>query len=154
MLLDLRTATENPALEADICVIGAGIAGLTIARCFLRHAARVVVLESGGLRYDEQAQEFNDGASTGMRYYDLRDSRVRFVGGTINIWGGRCAPLDAIDFETRPWVPHSGWPIGLSDLEPWYRRRRNVMICATPPTSHCCSTRRLPACRPLQVAMH
>ncbi|HLF32441.1 MAG TPA: FAD-dependent oxidoreductase, partial [Xanthomonadales bacterium] len=75
VLLDLRAATENPVFEADVCVIGAGIAGLTIARRFLNQDTRVVVLESGGLRYDEQAQEFNDGASAGMRYYDLRDRR-------------------------------------------------------------------------------
>lgn len=122
MLIDLRDVTENPALEADICVIGAGIAGLTVARRFLREKTSVVILESGGLRYDDQAQDLNEGASTGMRYYDLRDARVRFVGGTINIWGGRCAPLDAIDFQTRPWVPHSGWPITLDELEPWYKR--------------------------------
>jgi flavin-dependent dehydrogenase len=68
VLQDLRDATENPSFEADVCVIGAGIAGLTVARRFLHRATRVVVRESGGLRYDEHVQELNDGASTGMRY--------------------------------------------------------------------------------------
>ncbi|HLF30020.1 MAG TPA: hypothetical protein VI566_03210, partial [Xanthomonadales bacterium] len=101
-------------------------------------------LESGGLRYDEQAQEFNDGASTGMRYYDLRDSRVRFVGGTINIWGGRCAPLDAIDFQAQPWCA----PISGTSHQSPVIAKRNAMTCAPPATSPWCCMPRLPTCRP------
>ncbi len=57
-----------------------------------------------------------------MRYYALDQSRLRFFGGTTNIWGGRCVPFDRIDFERRDWVPHSGWPISLDELDPWYRK--------------------------------
>jgi choline dehydrogenase-like flavoprotein len=56
-----------------------------------------------------------------MEYYDLDQTRLRFFGGTTNIWGGRCALLDPIDFERRSWVPHSGWPIGRAELDPYYR---------------------------------
>jgi choline dehydrogenase-like flavoprotein len=36
----------------------------------------------------------------------------------------RYLPLDPIDFETRSWVPHSGWPITFQDLVPYYDRAR------------------------------
>ena len=56
-----------------------------------------------------------------MEYYDLDHARLRFFCGTTNIWGGRSVPLDRIDFEKRDWVPHSGWPIKLDDLQDYYR---------------------------------
>jgi choline dehydrogenase-like flavoprotein len=122
MLIDLRTADTDLDLEADLCIVGAGIAGLTIARELAGTNVRTVVLESGGSRYEEAMQDFNAGATTGMRYYDLRNSRMRFAGGTINVWGGRWAMLNDIDFERRDWVPYSGWPIGREDLLAYYRR--------------------------------
>jgi choline dehydrogenase-like flavoprotein len=56
-----------------------------------------------------------------MAYYPLREARLRFFGGATNIWGGRRALLQPIDFEHRDWVPHSGWPLRLADLEPHLR---------------------------------
>jgi choline dehydrogenase-like flavoprotein len=29
-------------------------------------------------------------------------------------------PLEAIDFRARDWIPHSGWPLELADLAPYY----------------------------------
>lgn len=57
-----------------------------------------------------------------MPYYQLEETRLRFFGGTVNIWGGRCAPLDDIDYQRRPWVSHSGWPITAEDLTPYFER--------------------------------
>src|ERR1700730_19223663 len=42
------------------------------------------------------------------------------VSAVPTIWGGRCMPYDAIDFESRDYVPHSGWPFGLDELMPYY----------------------------------
>jgi choline dehydrogenase-like flavoprotein len=67
-----------------------------------------------------------------MPYYDLVDSRLRFFGGTTNIWGGRCAPMDPEDFQARPWVPHSGWPIGPDDLASGYRRAHEDLRLGAP----------------------
>ena len=135
MLIDLRTVadgTETSAartataaagttFSADVCIIGAGAAGITLARGLANHGLDICLLESGGFDHDSVTQSLGAGENVGMPYYELRDSRLRFFGGTTNIWGGRCAPLDDIDFETRDWVPHSGWPITKGDLAEGYQ---------------------------------
>src|SRR5262249_684438 len=40
---------------------------------------------------------------------------------------GFCSTFDPIDFKKRDWVPHSGWPIQRSDLDPFYKRAHTVL---------------------------
>ena len=121
MLIDLRRNPGAAALPSDVCIVGAGAAGVTLARRLVQRGHTVCLLESGGLDFEQATQDLYRGANVGMPYYDLDQSRLRFFGGTVSIWGGRCALLDPIDFERRDWVPHSGWPIGRADLDPYYR---------------------------------
>jgi choline dehydrogenase-like flavoprotein len=121
MLIDLREQGDAAIPERDVCIVGTGVAGITLARRLVQLGHGVCMLESGGLDFEQPTQDLYRGANVGMPYYDLDQSRLRFFGGTISIWGGRCALLDPIDFERREWVPHSGWPIVRSDLDPYYR---------------------------------
>ena len=121
MLIDLKDATEDTFLEADVCIVGAGAAGVALARDMMHAGHDVCLLEAGGMDYDEATQSLFEGNNIGMEYYDLDHARLRFFGGTTNIWGGRCITLDPIDFEKRDWVPHSGWPITLDELQAYYR---------------------------------
>jgi choline dehydrogenase-like flavoprotein len=121
MLIDLEKSTTDMALEAEVCIVGAGAAGVALARDLMRAGHDVCLLEGGGMDYEDQTQALFDGKNIGMEYYDLDHARLRFFGGTTNIWGGRNIPLDPIDFEKRDWVPHSGWPIDSNDLEPFYK---------------------------------
>lgn len=121
MLIDLEKATDDLVLEAEICIVGAGAAGVALARDMMNSGRDVCLLEAGGLDYEDRTQSLCDGNNIGMEYYDLDHSRLRFFGGTTNIWGGRSVPLDPIDFEKRDWVPHSGWPITLDELQKYYR---------------------------------
>lgn len=105
-------------------MIGAGAAGISLARRLLAAGRTVVLLESGGLDYEPATAALNAGENVGEPYYDLEDARLRFFGGTTAIWGGRCAELDPIDLEARDWVPHSGWPLSHAELERWYREAR------------------------------
>ncbi|MBI2994068.1 MAG: GMC family oxidoreductase [Gammaproteobacteria bacterium] len=127
MLADLNELEDGAAIAADVCVIGAGAAGITVARAFLNTPHDVCLLESGGNDYEERVQSLYEGRNLGMPYYDLVESRLRLFGGTTAIWGGRCAPLDAIDFEKREWVPHSGWPFDRAHLDPWYERAHALL---------------------------
>ncbi len=127
MLIDLKQS--DPAANgwdglADICIIGSGPAGSTLARRLMGRGRKIILLESGGLDYEPDVAALNAGRSVGMPYYDLEDSRLRFFGGTAAIWGGRCAELDDIDFERRAWVPYSGWPFGKQVLAPYYAEAR------------------------------
>ena len=127
----LRNITQPDAgaapIEADLCIVGAGAAGIAIARTFVGTPTRVVLVESGGLEVDHLARSLNQGDNIGLPYYDLAQARERRFGGTTMTWSGRCIPLDPIDFRHRPWVPHSGWPFGAETLAPYYRRAQDVL---------------------------
>lgn len=120
LITDLNQMPEDQVLRADVCIAGAGAAGITLARQLARLGRSVCLLESGALDFESVTQDLYAGTNVGMSYYELEDSRLRFFGGTTNIWGGRCALLDPIDFRRRSWVPHSGWPIGEEHLAPYY----------------------------------
>jgi choline dehydrogenase-like flavoprotein len=117
--LDLATAPLTHH-QTDICIIGSGVAGLSLARRLLAAGRTVTLLESGGSDYEAIIADLNEGEIIGQPYYPLKDSRLRFFGGATAIWGGRIAELDAVDFIRRDWVPHSGWPVSLAELEPYY----------------------------------
>jgi choline dehydrogenase-like flavoprotein len=120
MLSDLAEAAGSLARETEICIIGAGAAGLTVARRLLGAGHSVVLLESGGRDYEPAVADLNAGEIVGEPYYPLDHARLRFFGGTTAIWGGRCAELDPFDFQAKPWVPHSGWPFPNETLRPYY----------------------------------
>lgn len=121
MLIDLEKSDHDLLLEAEVCIVGAGAAGVALARNLMHAGHDVCLLEAGGMDYEDSTQALFEGNNIGMEYYDLDHARLRFFGGTTNIWGGRNIPLDPIDFEQRDWVPHSGWPINSSELDPYYQ---------------------------------
>jgi len=126
MISDARALPPGSVIRADLCLIGAGAVGITIARELVGSGLRVCLLESGGLDPDPDIQALNEGTSVGFPYYDLDVARLRFFGGTTNHWSGACRPLDPIDFEPRTWVPYSGWPFGRAHLDPYYRRAQTL----------------------------
>lgn len=127
MFIDFRTLTEDSRIESDLCIIGAGAAGITIARAFIDSSIRVCLLESGGLEFDDETQALYRGVNVGLPYPDLDACRLRYFGGTTNHWAGWCRPLSQIDFESRPHVPYSGWPITRTDLDPFYERANQIL---------------------------
>lgn len=114
------------AFAAEVCVIGAGAAGITLALELSRAGREVVLLESGGFDFEQDVQQLYAGNAGGTflepEELYLSRSRVRRFGGTTSHWNGWCRPLDADDFEVRDWIPDSGWPIRRSDLDPYYQR--------------------------------
>lgn len=122
MIRNARDLTEGQLLECDICIAGAGAAGITLAMELSRSNLKVIVLESGGLDFDEDVQALYQAEQSNPVYNDPQTSRLRFFGGTTNHWGGNCGPLDPIDFEKLEWLPYSGWPFSRADLDPFYER--------------------------------
>ena len=127
MLADARAVDEGREVRADLCVIGAGAAGITLARSFAGRRATVVVLESGGEDIDDTNQDLYRGESVGLPYFPLEAARLRYLGGSTNHWGGLCAPFRQKDFEARDWIPYSGWPISRSDLDAHYPAARELV---------------------------
>ncbi len=125
-IVDLQNCQDGSATEldeCDVCIVGSGPAGATVARELAGTSLRVTVLESGHMERSPAADELNEVESVGRpREPDQWAVRNRIVGGSSHTWGGRCAPFDAIDFEKRSWVPESGWPFGLDDLTPYLNR--------------------------------
>jgi choline dehydrogenase-like flavoprotein len=122
MHIDARNLPNNSVIEGDVCIVGAGAAGISIALDWLKTNHKVILLESGGFEYDDKVQDMYKGKSTGQKYYPLKSSRLSYFGGTTGHWAGMCAPFDEIDFMKRDWVPNSGWPITREDLDPFYAR--------------------------------
>ncbi|MGI9487408.1 MAG: FAD-dependent oxidoreductase [Geminicoccaceae bacterium] len=120
MIRDLDERTEDGAIEADLCIIGAGAAGITLAHALRDSGLNIALLEAGGLEIAAESQEIYEGDVVGLDYYPIDTTRLRYFGGSTNHWSGRCMKLDPIDFETREWVPHSGWPIEREALLPYY----------------------------------
>ena len=127
MLLSARDLPEDQALQADICIVGAGAAGIAMALECIDSGLDVLLLESGGLEEDAATQALYEGSVADAQLHSPPDRyRQRRYGGSTTIWGGRCMPLDAIDFARRDYVPHSGWPIGLEDLLPFYPKANRL----------------------------
>ncbi|NEQ22832.1 MAG: GMC family oxidoreductase [Microcoleus sp. SIO2G3] len=133
MLIDARTLPTDQTIETDVCIVGAGPAGIAVARELMGQNFRVCLLETGGLEPDAEIQSLAaaEGNTIGDAYPGAIHMRHRQFGGTSYPWnikiggnrrGVRYVPLDSIDFEKRDGVPYSGWPFDKSHLDPFYER--------------------------------
>jgi choline dehydrogenase-like flavoprotein len=123
MLKDALLVPNGTVIETDVCIVGGGAAGITLARELIGSDLNVVLLESGGEKLEQATQNLYDGTNIGRAYDIFPISRFRFLGGTTNRWGGAWCDLPSeVDFEEREGVAYSGWPFSLSELKPWYRR--------------------------------
>ncbi|MET0256270.1 MAG: GMC oxidoreductase [Luteibacter sp.] len=124
MILDYLDPSAPADLQADLCVIGAGPAGIAIARSFIGSSVTVCVVEGGGLGGEDRSQSLYEGVSAGDTPFNAGTSRMRVFGGSCTLWGGGCIPLADSDMTARDWVPDSGWPLRYADLAPWYAKAR------------------------------
>jgi choline dehydrogenase-like flavoprotein len=127
VLSDARSVPPGSQLQTDICIIGGGVAGITIARELGRNGVKCTVLESGGFDYEAQTQQLYTGEIMGLPYSALHVARLRYFGGTSNHWSGWCRALDDFDFARHEWIPHSGWPFGRAELLPFYARAFEIL---------------------------
>ena len=126
-ILDARTLPAGTVLTPDLAIIGGGPAGISLALALADSGHKILLLESGGVNFDPKAQSLYAGSQSGVAYTALDGGRLRFLGGSTNHWGGWCRPLDAIDFETREWMPYSGWPFARKEIEPYYARAQSLV---------------------------
>lgn len=143
MIIDSRDIERDQQIETDICIVGAGVAGLTLASELSNENYRVSLIECGGEEPDKSTQSLFWGENIGQPYYPLDTTRICGYGGTSHRWlinllnghlGVRIRSMDAIDFEKRDWVPYSGWPFSKADIDPYYHRAHT--ICNIGPYSY------------------
>jgi choline dehydrogenase-like flavoprotein len=127
VLIDGRTLPRTHTLETDVCIVGAGAAGITLAMELAGQPFRVLLVESGGLEFEGDTQSLYRGRSVGLRYFPLETSRLRYFGGTTNHWGGMCRPFAEGDFVRRGWIPYSGWPFTKAAVDPFYSRATRLL---------------------------
>lgn len=134
-IIDARTLPDASLLEADLVIIGGGLAGITLAKELAGGSLKIIVLESGGLEMEAENQALYAGSCVqkahGAKDRPLHDypiqSRVRALGGAGHVWGGKCGPLDPADFAERPWIPYSGWPVTREEMQPYYDRACDLL---------------------------
>lgn len=125
-VIDLNVGANDKTsalTQCDLCIIGSGPAGATIAKEMGGTNLRVILLESGGFTRNPEIDSLNEIESVGhRRVMDQWEMRNRMVGGSTHTWGGRCGPFDDMDFEERSWVPEARWPIQHAEIEEYYHR--------------------------------
>ncbi|MBF9033171.1 NAD(P)-binding protein [Rhodobacterales bacterium HKCCE2091] len=132
MITDLRSLPEGEQFDADIAIIGAGAAGMTMARRLSGTRLKVLVLESGGNGLDTAVQDLHAGSQSGLPYFPLHESRYRMLGGSTYRWGSRSAPFQPVDLGPRPWLGLDGWPIDRATLDPHYARVPELLRLISP----------------------
>ncbi|MEM8576024.1 MAG: FAD-dependent oxidoreductase [Pseudomonadota bacterium] len=129
MLFDLNKDVPSSATDTvfDVCIVGAGAAGITLAVDLSERGHRVALCEAGGEQYSYQSQECYQGDVNGDPYFRLEICRLRFLGGTTNHWGGWCRTFEEIDFNRGYLGDHFRWPISLSDIAPYQKKACEIL---------------------------
>lgn len=125
MIVNLSETGED--LSADVCIVGAGAAGITLARKLAAHSLSVILCEGGGMDYSEASQATYQGEVEGDPYYDIGSARLRYFGGTTNHWTGWCRPLDPYDFAAKNGKAETAWPISAQTLAPYLDETRAIL---------------------------
>ncbi|NYE26396.1 FAD-dependent oxidoreductase [Pigmentiphaga litoralis] len=121
MIIDARDLLSGTPLSADICIVGAGAAGISMALALADSGLTVLLLESGGDEEDEATQALYSGEVADEKMHSpIHRYRMRRLGGSTTVWGGRCMPFDPIDFEARDYIGSEAWPVPFDEVAAYY----------------------------------
>jgi choline dehydrogenase-like flavoprotein len=125
--IDLQELPSGQQFESDLCIVGGGIAGLVLADA-LRGSGRCVdLLEAGGAGEEADSQALYDAEMAGVPHLGTTQGRFRVYGGSSTHWGGQLLPLAPHDFQRRPHVPDSGWPLDHAELSLYIHRCEDLL---------------------------
>ena len=128
MIINQEEIYDNKTYNADLCLIGSGPASLTILDQLKKTKLKIIIIPGGKFHFDKKNQELYKGIISKDSYHEpLTKNRFREFGGTGNYWGGRCVPLDEIDFKKRKWIKNSGWPIKFNEIKKFYKQASDFL---------------------------
>lgn len=127
MILDFENLDNDDMLQADVCIVGSGVAGLSLANEFLDTQLKVLILEGGGKKDELRSQKLYQSDVTGLEHDGVHNGRFRVYGGSSTRWGGQLMTSRKEDFEKKPYIAFSGWPVDKNDVEPYYARAQSIM---------------------------
>ncbi len=128
MIIDGRKVPAGTTIEVDLCIVGGGPAGISLALQFADEpGVTVALVESGGREWDERTQELSEANCVGHTYFPVKETHLRVLGGSTLSYGGICTELSDLDFAQRSWVPESGWPLDKSALDPYLSKARKLL---------------------------
>ncbi|HXN36901.1 MAG TPA: GMC family oxidoreductase [Solirubrobacteraceae bacterium] len=132
MQIDATRIPTETTLEAEVAIVGAGPAGITLALELANAGHRVLLVESGGDSYCPELQDLGETVGHDPAHVPMSLATRRQIGGASNLWGGRCVPLDPVDFTDRRLVGDIRWPVSYDELERYFSRACELCICGTP----------------------
>ena len=121
MFRDSASIQTDATVDCDVCVVGTGPAGLSLALQFMQGGLRVALLESGGFEFEPEVEMLSSASVSGTVHGAWAADRLRYFGGTSNHWGGSCIQYGPTVLGARDWLDLAAWPLDREDLEPWYR---------------------------------
>ena len=136
MLIDARDLETGTRLNGDVCIVGGGPAGLTLANRLRGSGRKIILLERGGLPGRPLGVGESETTADASSDFDAPPGVPPRLGGGANEWivrlpwmvrGVRMLPLSPTDLERRSWVPYSGWPLTWDELAPYWRRAHDEL---------------------------
>lgn len=133
MILNGNHPQVPAQIEADVVIVGAGIAGIVLALELSATGLHVLLVEAGGTAFARATQDFYQASTVEPHSHGPVDMfRRRVLGGSSTVWGGRCIPFDPVDFTERDWMPHARWPIEYRDVARHYPKALEWLDAGTP----------------------
>jgi choline dehydrogenase-like flavoprotein len=127
MLIDLEQEAAGKSYRSEVCVLGAGIAGLVLAHKLAGRGVKVHLLEAGGLELEERSQRLYEAEMAGNRHAGASEGRFRVFGGSSTRWGGQLLPYTDDVFSPGVGMPSRAWPIGAEVIEKYYAEVLGIM---------------------------
>jgi hypothetical protein len=111
---DLSCSQPSEVIETDVCVIGTGPVGLSLARALAEKRRSVVLLERGPARAAQPPD--SDVVFDRRPYRGATVGRAFGAGGTSTLWGGQLLPVREVDLQERPQIRAPAWPLAYAEL--------------------------------------
>jgi len=127
MQVDLDSVIDRPSFKSSVCIVGAGVAGLILARALAKVGIEVHLLEGGGPLPESRSQDLYAVQMAGMHHEGATKGRFRVFGGSSTRWGGQLLTFTPDIFDPSAGMPSQAWPLRIAEIESHYSEVRDLM---------------------------